>query len=348
MMQYGVGPIGLECVRTVLRTQQCSHTFELVAAVDVDPKKARRDVGELLGLDEDTGITIERDAEEALHRTRPDVVLHTTTSFLEDVYPQIEGCIRHGAHVISSTEELAFPFERHKNRSQALDDLAREHGVAVVGTGVNPGYAMDLLPLMATAVCTDVRSVHVQRIVNAGSRRMPLQQKIGAGLNVDAFAERKSTGRFGHIGLRESLSLLAAGLGWVIERIDEHLEPVIAEQDVQTDHLRVGRGEVAGIHHTMKGFHGTAEVLSLDLLMYVGATDSRDVIRIDGTPPINLVVQNGIFGDTATVAMVVNTIPAIVQAAAGLRTMMDLPVPRAVASALVDQQRSAAERGHFG
>jgi 4-hydroxy-tetrahydrodipicolinate reductase len=206
--------------------------------------------------------------------------------------------------------------------------LAR-HGVVIVGTGVNPGYAMDTLALTATGVCTDVQSVKVARVVDASARRKPLQEKVGAGITKTEFDERKATGKFGHIGLRESLLMLADGLGWSLDRIEETLDPVIAEKTVETPFLRVNLGEVAGIHHAIAGYVDGDAVLSLDLKMYVGAEGPRDAVTVDGDPPIDLVVQGGIFGDTATVGALINTAPLAAQAAPGLRTMADLPVPRA-------------------
>ena len=302
----------------------------LVGAIDIDPDKIGRDVADLLdGEVAPTGITVSDDATHVLADAAPDVVLHTTTSFLDGVAEQLVPCAAAGAHVVSSTEELSFPYDRHPELAERLDAAGREHGVTLVGTGVNPGYAMDTLALTATGVCTEVQSVRVERVVDAGARRKPLQEKVGAGISEDAFAARKATGPFGHIGLRESLLMLADGLGWPLDRTEETLDPVIAEAPVETPFLHVRPGEVAGIHHAIAGFVDGAAVLSLDLKMYVGASDPRDAVTVDGDPPIDLVVQGGIFGDTATVGALINTAPLAARAAPGLRTMADLPVPRA-------------------
>lgn len=333
VVQYGLGPIGQAVARTVLDKQQTTGAFRLVGAVDIDPEKVGRDVAELLDADRaSTEVTVSDDPDAVLTETQPDVVIHTTTSFLDDVHDQLVWCLEAGAHVVSSTEELAFPYERHPERAAALDQAARDAGVSLVGTGVNPGYAMDTLPLTATGVCTDVESVEVQRVVDAGARRRPLQQKVGAGLTEAAFAEKKATGGFGHIGLRESLRLIADGLGWSVDDIEEALEPVVAEAPVETDHVSVAKGAVAGIHHVARAQVGGRERLSLDLQMYVGADRPRDVVQVEGNPPIDLTVDGGIFGDTATVGMLVNTVPRLQNATPGLRTMPELSIPRAVAT----------------
>jgi 4-hydroxy-tetrahydrodipicolinate reductase len=329
IVQYGLGPIGQASARTVLDKQDAGP-LELVGALDIDPDKVGRDVADLLDAERpSTGVTVSDDPESVLAATDPDVVLHTTTSFLEDVGDQFEQCFAAGADVVSSTEELSFPYDRHPERAEALDRAARAAGVTLVGTGVNPGYAMDTLPLMATGVCTSVDAVHVERVVDAGERRGPLQDKVGAGLSTEAFAEKKAAGGFGHIGLRESLLMLADGLGWSLDTVEETLQPVTADRAVETPHRSVAPGDVAGIHHATQGLIDGTERLTLDLKMYVGADAPHDTVQVDGDPPMDLTVRGGIFGDTATIGMLVNTVPQAVEAAPGLHTMADLPVPRA-------------------
>lgn len=331
IIQYGLGPIGQACAQAVLEKEKTGRV-QLVGAIDIDPEKAGRDVGELLESGEPSGVTVSDDASATLADARPDVVLHTTTSFLEDVQPQLLQCLRAGVPVVSSTEELAYPYERHPERAAQLDEAAKENGVALVGTGVNPGYAMDALALMATGPCVEVASVSVERVVDAGARRAPLQRKVGAGIDVETFRERKATGTFGHIGLRESLYMVAGGLGWTLGRAEETLEPVLAEHALATPILEVAAGAVAGIDHRITGYMEGEAVLSLALQMYVGAEAPRDAVRVEGDPPIDLVVRGGIFGDTATVAALVNAAALVAEAQPGLRTMSDLPVPRAFAT----------------
>lgn len=330
VLQYGLGPIGQEVARTVLDKDDA---IALVGAVDIDPDKVGRDVADVIGDGRaPTGVSVSDDAEATLARSPPDVVLHTTTSFLEEVSDQLVQCAQAGAHVVSSTEELSFPYQRAPDLSERLNRVAREEGVVIVGTGVNPGYAMDTLPLMATGVCTAVRGVHVERVVDASERREPLQAKVGAGISTQAFEEKKAAGGFGHIGLRESLQMVADGLGWTLEAVEEELQPVHADAPVDTGFRQVAPGDVAGIHHAAAGRIDGEVAVTLDLKMYVGADASYDAVEVEGDPPIDLRVQNGIFGDTATVGMLVNTAPIAASARPGLQTMADLPVPRAFAT----------------
>ena len=339
--QFGIGPIGHECIRTILAKED-TGLVKLVGAIDVDAEKVGKDVSEIVGLSEQTGIVVGDDAGTVIRQNNPDVILHTTSSFLDNVHEQLAQCLREGVCVVSSTEELSYPYDRHPELSVELDNLARTHGVAAVGTGVNPGFAMDTLALVATGVCSDVTELHVERVVDAGKRRLPLQKKVGAGLAVDEFAELKATGRFGHIGLRESLLFVAHGLGWSLDQIDETLEPVVAVRDVETLHLRVAKGRVAGIHHSIAGYVAGAAILTLDLKMFVGAQEPHDGVRVSGLPPIDLVIREGIFGDTATVAALVNAIPLVMESKPGLHTMMDLPIPRAFATTPILQEKARA------
>jgi len=326
VVQYGLGPIGLACAGTVLK-KQSQGAVSLEGVIDIDPAKAGKNLGELLPQKASTNIVVCPDSREILEKIRPDVVLHTTSSFLDRVHNQLLECAEFGAHVISSTEELSFPYDRHPQISKTLDEAARSHGTVILGTGVNPGYAMDALALFATGVCTDVDSVHVERVVDAGRRRKPLQLKVGAGLTRTEFEERKKTGLFGHIGLRESLLLVASGLGWPLDRIEENLESIPADTDVDTPYLHVLKGRTAGIHHSIAGYHREKPVLTLDLKMYVGAPESFDRVQVTGTPSLDLIFHGGIFGDTATIATLINAIPSVMSAQPGLYTVNKLPIP---------------------
>jgi hypothetical protein len=326
VVQFGVGPIGLSCLRTVLSKK--GH-LDLVGVIDIDPAKVGKDVSELLGLSEKTGVIVSSDAEAVLSSTKADVVLHTTSSFLARMYDQLVLCASHGVNVVSSTEELSYPYHRHPGISEDLDRAAKENGVTLLGTGVNPGYAMDALALMATGVCNEVTSIKVNREVDAGLRRLPLQRKVGAGISLAEFEEKKATGMFGHIGLVESIRMIADGMGWNIDRLEEQLDPVVSDRQVVTPFLTVEAGQVAGIHHHAYGYDGDDLLISLDLKMFVGALNPRDEVVAESNPPMNLLVRGGIFGDTATVATLVNSIPLVVDAAPGLKTVKDIPLLRA-------------------
>lgn len=327
VVQFGLGPIGQACVQALLQ----KPAFHLVGGIDADPQKIGKDLGEACGLKKRLGLTVRGDAEAALAEWRPHVALHTTQSFLNQIEDQLVTLIRGGVNVVSSTEELFYPYERDPEFCQRIDALAKQYGVAVVGTGVNPGFVMDVLPLCLTGVCTEVRRIVVTRVVDAGRRRLPLQKKVGAGLTLREFRAQVASGTFGHIGLRESARAVMRTMGWPADEIKESIQPVIAKRTIKTRSYTIASGQVAGLHQTLRVKSSGKERLVLDLQMYVGAKNPSDRVEIIGSPPLSVCVENGIFGDTATVGMLVNTVPKILNAQPGLRTIVELPVPSAFA-----------------
>lgn len=325
VVQFGLGPIGQACVKVLLQ----KPGLELVGGIDIDPQKVGEDIGEICGLDRRLGLVVRGDTEAALAEWRPQVVVHTTLSFLDCIEDQLATIIRAGAHVVSSSEELFYPFQRNPEFSQRVDTLAKQHGVAVIGTGVNPGFSMDILPLCLTGVCTEVNKIIVTRVVDTSPRRLPLQQKTGAGLSRQEFEERLAAGNFGHIGMRESALAVMDTLGWPADEIEESIQPVIAETEMRTAFLTVEPQQVAGVRQIMRVKSEGQERLMLDLQISVGATEPHDSVEIIGEPPFSVRIEGGIFGGTATIGALVNTIPRIIKALPGLRTMMELPVPYA-------------------
>lgn len=323
IVQYGLGPIGIAAAK-LARTK---NNLELVGGIDIDPAKKGLDLGRILGLGKDLGTLVSDDPEALFAETEPDVVLHSTGSFLDRIAGQFETCIKSHVSVISSCEELFYPYHRHAKLSQKLDAMAREHRVTVMGTGVNPGFSMDVLALTMTSVCSDIKKIRANRIVDASKRRLPLQKKIGAGLTPAEFRKLVDDGKLGHIGLVESLVAVAASIGWDLDEVKESIDPKLAEKSIMTPYLSVEPGQVAGIWHVARGLKGGEEIITLDLQMFVGAENPADIVQIDGEPPINLKVDGGIFGDTATVARMVNAIPVVQKSEPGLKTPIDIGIP---------------------
>ncbi len=324
VVQFGLGPIGQASAKLAVERSQ----MKLVGAIDIDPEKVGKDVGEVVGLGTKTGISVSADAEKTLAEAKPDIVLHTTRSFVPDVFPQFEAILSAGVNVVSSTEELLFPQLKNPDLARQLDLLARSNNATILGTGVNPGYVLDTLVLMATGVCTDVTRIRAERVVDASERRLPLQKKVGAGMTPDEFKALVAAGKLGHIGMKESVALIAYGLNWTLSDIQEEIEPVLADETATTPFLTVPKGMVAGIHNVGRGFVDGEERITLDLKMYVGAKNPHDGVHLDSVPPIHLEITNGTMGDIATVAMLHNMAPLVVQADPGLKTMADMPVPR--------------------
>jgi len=321
LIQFGVGPIGASIVRLARQ----KDSIEIVGAIDKDPAKAGRDLGEVVGAeDAPWGIVISARAPSALE-TSADVVVHTTSSYLENVMDELLVCLSAGCCVVSTCEELSYPFRKHPGLSAKLDAAAKEEGVALVGAGVNPGFVMDKLVLTLSAAAQRVDWAGAVRIVDASKRRLPLQKKIGAGLTPAEFQEKVARGVIKHHGLPESVAMVADGLGLAIDDITETIDPVIAEDAVKTEFLEVAPGEVAGVHQIARGTAGGKEKVLMELKMYVGAKKPADSVELRGEPNLSLTIPGGTHGDLATAAIAVNTIPTILAAPAGLRSMRDLP-----------------------
>jgi len=313
--QYGIGPIGAEIARLLLT----KPWLRVVAAVDVDPNKIGKDLGEVIGLDREVGVKVTRELS-----GKADVVCHSTGSRLRDVSGQLKDLLDRGCHVVSTCEELSFPLDMQIR--EELQQVARAKNVTLLGTGVNPGFVMDKLPLTVTSVCQHIDSVEIIRIQNASTRREPLQRKVGAGMTPDEFRAAVDAGKIKHMGLRESLMMVGNGLGAEFESVsDEKIEPIIAEREVKTQYLTCAAGQVAGVHQTIYG-RGKINV-SLELRMYVGAEDvAADRVIVHGIPDVEMVIKGGVHGDRATAAMVVNSIPRVVNARPGVLTMDDIPI----------------------
>ena len=322
--QFGLGPIGIECIRLAAE----KPWVELVGGVDIDPKKIGRPLGDVAGIALSESARIHGSFDDLLRAARPDVVLHTAVSRFSAAAPQLEPIVRAGVSVVSSCEELLFPQLKAASAAKGFDELCRNHGARVLGTGVNPGFVMDTLALCLTGVCRAVERIEVTRVVDASLRRLPLQKKIGSGLAPEEFRALFREGKMGHIGLVESLALIAHGLGWQIGPIRETCEPVVALRNIQTKFITVQQGQTCGIHHRAEADAG-AKSLVLDLQMHLGAEDPRDAVTIVADPPIDSVIRGCVHGDRATVAMLVNAAPLLLKSSPGLRLMTDLPVPRA-------------------
>ena len=322
VVQYGVGPIGA----SIARLMRQKAALEIVGAIDSDPAKAGRDLGEVVGAkDAPWGVLVSADARAVLEKP-VDAVLHSTSSYLASVMEQLLGCVAAGCCVVSTCEELAYPWRKHPELSAKLDAAAKEEGVALVGTGVNPGFVMDKLVLTLSAVAQRVDSARAVRVVDASKRRLPLQKKIGAGMTPEEFRAQVAAGVIKHHGLPESIAMVADGLGFALDDISETIEPVIADAAVKTEFLEVQPGQVAGVHQIARGSAKGDVKVYMELRMYVGAKEPADSVELKGEPNLSLVIPGGTHGDVATAAVVVNAIPQILAASAGLRTGRDLPL----------------------
>lgn len=324
VIQLGAGALG----RQVLQFLVNREGINVCGVVDLDPELIGRDIGSLTDSSQ-AGIDVSASLQEALKKCdeKPDVAVITTVSSIEKLLPQVEQASEAGLHIVSTCEELIFPWKQHPEAAEKIDAICRNHGVACLGTGVNPGFLMDYLPAVFTSVAQHVESIQVERVQDASVRRVPFQQKIGAGLTHEEFENKKQDGSLRHVGLPESVDLIAHAMNWKLDENTETLEPVLAAGDISSGYKQIKKGAPSGVEQIGSGFTDGREVIRLRFRAAVGEERSYDRITIKGIPNITTEIDGGLNGDTATCAITVNAIRSVIGCKPGLKTMLDVPVP---------------------
>ncbi|MFA5575975.1 MAG: 2,4-diaminopentanoate dehydrogenase [Tissierellaceae bacterium] len=265
-----------------------------------------------------------------------DVVIIATDSFTKDNYDKIKYCLDRKINVISTAEEMSYPRAQEPELADQLDKIARENGVTVLGTGINPGLIMDLLVITLTGACIDVDSIKAERVNNLSPFGPAVMHEQGVGITVDEFNRRVEEGTLaGHVGFPESINMIADALGWKLsDEIELSRAPIVSTVHRKAPNAEVEAGDVAGCN--MKGYGYVDGEMKIEMLhpqqvepQLEGGT-TGDYITIKGTPNINMQISPEVPGGIGTIAMTVNMIPNVINARPGLKTMIDLPVPRAI------------------
>lgn len=334
IIQWGLGAMG----SGMARLMQKKIGIEIVAAFDQDPQKIGQDLGVYLGGGKN-GIMIQEPPEGrgtvGAWPERADLVILTTSSFTREVAPQIEAVIKQGMNVISIAEEMAYPWAQEPELAQRIDTLAKENGVSVLGTGINPGFVLDTLILALTSPCLEVKKIKASRVNDLSPFGPTVMRTQGVGTSVEEFEEGLAKGEIvGHVGFQESINLIAKALGWKLERIEEERSPIVSNVSRETPHVKVEPGQVAGCRHTAVGYvNGEAKIELIhpqQVLPQLEEVDTGDFIKIIGEPDIHLEIKPEIPGGLGTMAMAVNMIPQVLAARSGLLNMAELPVPTAL------------------
>lgn len=319
-VHVGIGPLGQKIVKFAME-RGC---FNIVGAVDSDPDKAGKELGELCGINP-LGITVCSNLDASIGSKQVDVALVTTVSSIISLESLIVELASAKINIVSTCEELFFPWRKHPEVSRRIDEVCRRNSVVCLGTGVNPGYLMDFFPTVLTGLCQNVKKVDVWRVQDASVRRIPFQKKIGAGLTLKEFEAKKNDGTLRHVGLPESIDFIADRLGWKLDRNVEILEPVIADRQIDSGYKSISKGMTCGVHQIGKGLMGDREVITLNFRAAVGEPESYDEVLIDGNPKVQSRITGGVNGDIATCAIILNAVRSVLQASPGLKTMGDIP-----------------------
>jgi len=320
ILHVGIGPLGQRILNEIAE-RGVGH---VVGAVDCDPGLAGRHLSEV-ARGQDPRVKILPSLDEVDFWDDVDIAIVTTSSDLPGCADTLRTILSKGKAVVSTCEELVYPWLRHVGLAEELDELAKRYGGRVVGTGVNPGFLMDTLPIVLTGVCRHVKAVACHRIQDASARRIPFQVKIGAGLEETQFWNKVKDGSLRHVGLGESLHFISHYIGLPVDRWDETIEPVIAKSNLTCGVGDIAKGRCAGVRQVARGYHDERVTIHLEFQASIGQHEPHDRVTIHGDPDIDVVIPGGIHGDIATSAIVVNCLPKIIAARAGLHTMATIP-----------------------
>jgi 2,4-diaminopentanoate dehydrogenase len=320
VLQVGLGPLGQRVAADLV----ARGLGAVAAAVDPAAEMVGQPIGAFVPGTGDARVVTSVD--EVPRDARFDAVVVSTASDLELVMPTLRELLDRGLTVVSTCEELAWPWLRHPVLAQELDERAIRAGGRLLGTGVNPGFLMDAFVVAASTVCGAVRAVRVTRIQDAGVRRIPFQKKVGAGLDDADFEARAADGSLRHVGLGESLHCVAHSLGLRVERWEETLVPVRAERDLASALGPIPAGRAAGVRQVARGWRGGTLVIELIFQAAIGQADPHDRVELDSDPPVDLTWRGGVHGDAATSAIILNSVRALRRMPPGLHTMAGIPL----------------------
>lgn len=330
VVQYGLGAMG----SLMVRLASDKANLECVGAVSASGRYFGLDLGEALGLGKRLGVTVKSSLKQVLEETKADVMLHATVSTMTELMPEILPAIRTGLNVISIAEELSYPWERCPDLASELDRAAKKHGVTIVGTGLNPGFLMDLLPLNLSGICGSVTAVRVRRVTDFSVYGQSVMKHIGANLTSEEFERGLQDGSVVlHVGLPESIQMMARGLNWKLDQLQEDRRALVTRTDRLVESIKVQKGRVCGFWQTARG-QANGKTIELEIFGIILPNPSEDEVspgtwvEIKGDPGINVAISGGICqaGGLGTVAHAVNAIPLVVDAKPGLLTVRELPV----------------------
>lgn len=330
---WGFGAMGRGMAKMLLDKKG----LEIVSVCDLDPNKTGKSIFELLGIErgERRDVVIESDYTKAFTEKCADVVLLATDSFVKNAFNKIEYILKQKINVISTAEEMAYPQAQSPEMAKELDKIAKEKGVSVLGTGINPGFVLDLLVLALTGTCERVDSIKAVRVNDLSPFGHAVMEEQGVGVTKEVFEKGVAEGTIaGHVGFPESIKMITDGIGWNLDKIDQTREPIMSNVYRKSEYAEVQAGNVAGCRQCGYGYvDGELKIVMehpQQILPHLEGIKTGDYVTIKGTPNIDLQITPEIPGGIGTIAMCVNSIPHIINARPGLKTMLDIPVPRAI------------------
>ncbi len=339
---WGFGAMGSGMARMILKKKG----IEIVGVCDMHPDRVNKDFHDVLGVPRGNRkpVIIKGRIEDVITEKSCDIALCATDSFTKDAFPRLKYCLEQKVNVISTAEEMSFPAARNPELAAGLDRIAKANGVSILGTGINPGLIMDLLVIVMTGCMVDVDHIEAKRVNSLSPFGPTVMHEQGVGFTVEAFEKAVKDGSMaGHVGFHESVGMIGAALGWKIDKFEQQMKPIVTSVDRKSPHGFAKAGDVAGVNMTGQGYvDGTVKIDMIhpqQIEPEMEGTHTGDYVTIQGTPPINLANMPEVEGGLGTIAMCVNMIPNVINATPGLKTMIDLPVPRAIMGDFRDQIR---------
>jgi hypothetical protein len=331
-----IGLVGLGSIGTAVARLLVEHRdgYEIVAAATKEPGDIGLPLSEVVGLGSSDGPVVADDLEAVLGK-EPDLVVLATGSFLSETLDDVVACATAGVDLTSSCEELAFPFNRFPEEARRIDEAARSGGATILGTGVNPGFIFDGLLTAATGVCWDAEKIHGRRVVDVAGFGENIHLRLGIGYTREEFERGHEDGEIaGHVGFPESIEMVAERLGVHLDGpVDERFEPMVAETPAPTRYGSVPEGKTEGFIQRAVGRVDGEDWIQFELVLHLrpqaAGFEPADTLEIEGIHPVRMTLSPGMDAIPATSAELVNSIPTVLAAEPGLKSVKDLPISAA-------------------
>jgi 4-hydroxy-tetrahydrodipicolinate reductase len=320
----------------MLRLLQSKPPARIVGAIDHDPGKIGRDAGDVAGLGKNLGVAVGFPPETVLDRVEADLVLHTPTAFCDEAYDQIMGIIDCGMNIITICQELFFPIGRNRAIARDIDRRAREKGVRITAVGINPGFVMDLIPILCSVPCWKIDRLFVQRVVDFSPYGPDEMRHIGANLTQDDFLEGVEAGKIGHIGLLETAAMVGHCLGFPIDELKQTKQPLLTKTHRESLFVKIEPGKVCGFKQSVAGLVEGKKILDFRMVGIVSpdrdedGVEMGDYTRIYGQPSVDITIKEEIAqkGGLGTSGVAVNMIPVLLDSDPGFHPMNEYVIPR--------------------
>ncbi|HPQ46398.1 MAG TPA: 2,4-diaminopentanoate dehydrogenase [Clostridia bacterium] len=328
---WGFGAMGAGMARMISK----KTGVDVAAVCDLHPARIGRSAGEVLGINKWKDVIIEDSIEKALDGKDIDLCLLATDSFTRGAFPKMETILEKGINIITTAEEMAYPRAGEPELAKRLDEIAKANGVTVLGTGINPGLIMDLLVICLTGCMEEVIHIEAKRVNSLSPFGETVMEEQGVGITEEEFNDRVAHGKLaGHVGFNESINMIADAIGWKVDEFRQQMKPILTTVDRKSPHGFAPAGNLAGINMTGQGYiDGEVKIDMIhpqQIEPEMEGTHTGDYITLAGNPPVNMAITPEVDGGIGTIAMCVNMIPHVMNAKPGLKTMIDLPVPRAI------------------